>query len=92
MWFIYIVRCGDSTLYTGITTDLTRRITEHNSTNKSAAKYTRTRSPVILVYAEEASSRSEALKREAAIKRLTRRGKESLLRTVRRTYHCTDSE
>ncbi|HUD19149.1 MAG TPA: GIY-YIG nuclease family protein [Patescibacteria group bacterium] len=92
MWFVYIVRCSDLSLYTGITTDLTRRIKEHNSISKTAATYTRTHRPVTLVYVEQASSRSEALKREAAIKRMPKSEKTNLISTVRQTYHCTDSE
>ena len=77
MWFVYIVRCADNSLYTGITTDLVRRIKEHNSL-KTGAKYTKMKRPVILVYREPAKTRSKALKREAAIKRLSRPQKERL--------------
>jgi len=77
MYFVYIVECSDETLYTGITTDLLRRVTEHNSSVKGA-KYTRLRRPVKLVYSEECSNRSEASKREYAIKHLTRQEKLSL--------------
>ncbi len=77
MYFVYIVACSDETLYTGITTDLLRRVTEHNSSVKGA-KYTRLRRPVKLVYSEECSNRSEASKREYAIKHLTRQEKLSL--------------
>jgi putative endonuclease len=69
-WFVYIVRCSDSTLYTGITTDLERRMDEHNS-HKKGARYTRTRRPVRLVYCEKVSSRSAAASREYAIKKMT---------------------
>jgi len=68
MYFIYIVQCVDNTLYTGITTELTRRIEEHNSSDKGA-KYTRTRRPVTLVYSEEHLDRSTASKREYEIKK-----------------------
>ena len=77
-WILYIVRCADDSLYTGITNDLSRRIEEHNSKRKSA-KYTRSRQPVRLVYQETCDSRSAALKREIAIKKLTRRLKEVLI-------------
>lgn len=77
-WYVYIVRCCDNTLYTGITTDPAARITEHNS-GQYGAKYTRARRPVILVYTEQAESRSAALKREIAIKRLSRQAKLSLI-------------
>ena len=79
-WHVYIVRCSDGTLYTGIARDLEKRIAEHNS-EAGGARYTRPRRPVELVYSEEAASRSEALKREYEIKRLPRAGKEDLYRT-----------
>jgi len=66
-WYTYIVECSDSTLYTGITNDLQRRVEEHNNDEKGA-KYTRSRRPVKLVYSEGFASRSEAAKREASIK------------------------
>ncbi len=75
---VYIVRCVDGTLYTGYARDLETRIKEHNgegnsrSAKKLGAKYTRGRRPVELVYSEKFASRSEALKREAAIKKLSR--------------------
>ncbi|MFH2124055.1 MAG: GIY-YIG nuclease family protein [Pseudomonadota bacterium] len=68
-WYVYIVRCGDNSLYTGITKDLEKRILEHNSGAKGA-KYTRSRRPVALVYSEEAASRSAATSRELTIKKL----------------------
>lgn len=77
-WKIYIVECSDGSFYTGITTDIDRRILEHNYSLK-AAKYTRSRRPVRLVYEESASNRSEASKREYAIKRLKRKNKSSLI-------------
>ena len=80
-WFVYIVRCSDSSLYTGITTDLERRITEHNSLKKGA-RYTRTRRPVQLLYFEEVPSRSTAAKREYAIKKLNQQGKYALLKEM----------
>lgn len=70
-WYVYIIRCQDQTLYTGITTDLTRRIREHNET-KVGAKYTKIRRPVVLAYQEIHKNRSDAAKREAEIKKLTR--------------------
>lgn len=76
--FIYILRCGDGTYYTGYTTELHRRIDEHNA--GKGAKYTRGRGPVELMYIEEAASRSYAQKREESIKRLPREQKESLIR------------
>lgn len=73
-WCIYIVRCADDSLYTGITTDLERRVFEHNNA-KNGAKYTRPRRPVTLVYQEVAESRSQASKREREIKNLTQQQK-----------------
>lgn len=77
-YYAYIVECADKTLYSGITTDLERRIQEHNESPKGA-KYTRTRRPVRLLYTEEFATRSEALKREAAFKTLSRKDKEQLV-------------
>ena len=73
MHFVYILRCADDTLYTGWTTDLEKRIAAHN--RKKGAKYTKSRTPVSLFYWEEFETKSEALKREAAIKRLPRSSK-----------------
>ncbi len=75
-YFTYILHCADDTLYTGITTDLERRIHEHNTDDKKWAKYTRIRRPVELVYSEEYTSRSEACKREYEIKHLSKSEKE----------------
>ena len=71
---VYILRCADGSLYTGYATDVDKRLREHNGeiNHKAAARYTRGRRPVSLVYREECSTRSEALKRECAIKALTR--------------------
>jgi putative endonuclease len=69
-WYVYMVRCRDNSLYTGITTDLKKRILEHNCGAKGA-RYTRGRRPVDLVYSEPASSRSTATIRESQIKRLS---------------------
>jgi len=68
MYFVYIVKCSDNTLYTGIATELERRIEEHNGSDKGA-KYTRVRRPVSLVYSEEYPDRSSASKREYEIKK-----------------------
>jgi putative endonuclease len=70
-YFIYILKCNDETLYTGITTDVARRVQEHNNSDKGA-KYTKLRRPVKLVYVEESENRSSASKREYAIKKLSR--------------------
>ena len=79
MWIVYILRCSDSSLYTGITSDIERRVTEHNSSEKLGAKYTKTRRPVILVHSESYETRSDALKREWQIKKLSRAAKLALL-------------
>ncbi len=68
MYFVYMVKCADDTFYTGITTELERRIEEHNGSDKGA-KYTRVRRPVNLVYSEEHPDRSSASKREYEIKK-----------------------
>jgi putative endonuclease len=73
-----MLRCADGSLYTGITTDLERRIAEHNGDGPAGARYTRSRRPVQLVYRESASSRSAASQREAALKRLDRARKLAL--------------
>jgi putative endonuclease len=71
-WHVYIVRCADDSLYTGIARDLERRIAEHNAGNGTGASYTRSRRPVTLVYREAAGNRSAASKREYGIKQLSR--------------------
>jgi putative endonuclease len=76
-WFVYVLRCADDSLYTGITTDKTRRLAEHNK--GIAAKYTRVRIPVEMVYSEDSPDRSTATKREMAIKKLTRAKKIQLI-------------
>ncbi len=78
MYFVYIVRCADDTLYTGIATELERRIEEHNISDKGA-KYTRTRRPVVLVYHESYETRSEASRREYHIKKRMSRSEKLLL-------------
>ena len=78
-WYVYILKCADNTLYTGITTDCERRIKQHN--NGKGAKYTRVRTPVTIVYQEPSESRSSATKREIAIKKLPRKQKLALINT-----------
>ena len=78
-WSVYILRCADNSLYTGVTTDLNRRLDQHNGVIKNGAKYTRNRQPVQLVYQETSESRSEAYKREYAIKCLSKTEKERLI-------------
>jgi putative endonuclease len=78
MWHVYIIKCSDGSLYTGITTDIKRRIEEHDS--GKGAKYTKGRAPVNLVHKENHSSRSKALKREAEIKSWPRYKKSTLIK------------
>jgi len=81
MYFVYIVECNDTTYYAGITTDIKRRLYEHNNLDKGA-KYTKFRRPVKLVFYEEAKDRSEASKKEYKIKKLSRLKKMSLINST----------
>ena len=81
MPFVYIVRCADGALYTGWTTDVARRVAQHNAGR--GARYTRMHRPVVLVYREEAPDRSTAMRRERAIKKLDREHKERLVELQR---------
>lgn len=74
MYFVYLVACADNTLYTGVTTDLARRVLEHN-TSKKGAKYTSSRRPVTLVFSKKFKSRSTAQVAEAKMKKLSRAAK-----------------
>ena len=76
-WWVYLVRCADGSLYAGVTTDPARRLSQHNA--GTASKYTRSRRPVEMVYREKRRGRSDALRREAAVKALPRRAKLALL-------------
>ena len=76
-WYVYMLRCGDDTLYTGCTNDMTRRLAAHQK--GTGAKYTRSRLPVELVYQESLPDRSAALRREAAVKKLSRAQKLALV-------------
>lgn len=76
-WTVYVARCRDGSLYTGVTTDRDRRLAEHNS--GCGGSYTRSRVPIVMVYWESATDRSGALRRERAIKGLTRAQKEALV-------------
>ena len=78
-WYVYVLRCADNSLYTGITLDINKRLDEHNGIEKNGAKYTHARRPVQLVYQESSNSRSEACKREHAIKNLKKSQKEHLV-------------
>lgn len=77
MWYLYILRCGDGTLYTGITTDVPLRLEAHRQ--GKGAKYTRGRGPLELVYQEDCGTHSAALKREYAVKQMPREEKERLI-------------
>jgi predicted GIY-YIG superfamily endonuclease len=77
-WFVYLLRCADGSLYTGITKDVKRRCRQHN--HGTASRYTRSRRPTKQVWQEAHPSRSSALKREAAIKAMTKREKKALIR------------
>lgn len=79
-WYVYILECRDGTLYTGITDDISRRVEQHNSGN--GAKYTRGRGPVVVRYTERVLTKSDALKRELAIKSLTRSEKLALIESA----------
>ena len=81
-WWVYVLRCRDGTLYTGVTTDLARRLAQHNA--GTASKYTRSRRPVEMVYREPAKSHGDALRRELAIKALSRTAKDALVASQRR--------
>ncbi|HET8707573.1 MAG TPA: GIY-YIG nuclease family protein [Pseudomonadales bacterium] len=77
-WVVYILRCADDTLYTGVTTQLERRVEQHNSSPRGA-KYTRCRRPVFPVYSETAADRATAQRREREIKRLEKAAKEAMI-------------
>jgi predicted GIY-YIG superfamily endonuclease len=81
-WFVYILRCIDGNLYTGVTTNLKRRLEEHNA--GTASRYTRSRLPVKMVYKEKTKSRSTALKRELEIKSWPRHKKIDLIKSKNR--------
>lgn len=78
-WTVYILRCSDNSLYTGITLDINRRLDEHNNNDRLASAYTRARRPVKLVYQELHKDRATATKREITIKKLTKIEKEKLI-------------
>ena len=79
MWSVYIVECRDGSYYTGVSNNVVRRVDQHNASSTVSAKYTRARRPVTLVYCKEIGTRSEAAKREAEIKKLTREEKKILI-------------
>jgi putative endonuclease len=83
-YVVYILRCADGTLYTGVTNDIARRLAAHNGTSRGA-RYTRSRRPVALVYSARCRNRSDAQRREAALKRLTRAQKLAIVTAARRS-------
>ena len=85
MYFVYMLRCGDGSLYTGITNDVKKRLAAHNA--GTASKYTRSHRPVVLAYLEQAEDKSSALRREAELKKLTKAEKEALVST----WHSEDT-
>lgn len=78
VYYVYLLKCADTTYYCGITTDVKRRIKEHN-TSPIGAKYTKSRRPIVLVYQKKYKTRSEACKEEVRIKKLKRKEKELLI-------------
>ncbi|MFC1926699.1 GIY-YIG nuclease family protein [Chloroflexota bacterium] len=80
-WHLYLVRCQDGSLYTGITTNVARRFAEHQETNSAGAKYLRGRGPLILVFQKKLGSRSLALGVESKVKKMSKARKEELIRT-----------
>lgn len=78
-WWVYILSCADGTLYVGVTLDVERRLHEHNHSDRLAAKYTRTRRPLKLVYSESMPDKSSAYRREMSLKKLTRAKKLKLI-------------
>jgi len=83
-WHVYIVRCADGTLYTGVAIDVAKRLAGHNGARANGARYTRSRRPVTLAYLETAANRSAACKRECRIKQLSRREKLALIASASR--------
>ena len=79
-WYLYLIRCHDGSLYTGITTDVTRRFVEHQTNSGARAKYLRGRGPPVLVFQKKLGSRSLALSVESKVKKLSKAGKEELIR------------
>jgi putative endonuclease len=84
MWYVYMLRCSDGSLYTGVTTDLTRRLTEHKE-GRVGARYTRAKIPLHIAYHETADSRSEAQSREYVLKKMKKEEKEVLAKPKKRS-------
>lgn len=87
LWYVYMIRCCDKSLYTGITTDISRRLAEHNAQGKKAAKYLRGKQPLELVFQLSVANKSIALQTEYKIKQLTKSDKETLIRKMRQNKH-----
>ncbi len=81
-WFVYLLKCRNDSLYCGITTDLDRRLKQHNGILKGGAKYTRANKPCLLIYQEKLNNRSSASKREYAIKKMDKNTKLALVNTM----------
>ena len=81
-WYMYVVLCFDNSFYCGITTNLVKRLKQHNGVIKGGAKYTRSRRPCKYIYKEAAQNRSDALKKEAAFKKLNRKQKEKYINFI----------
>jgi putative endonuclease len=78
-WYLYLIRCNDRSLYTGISTDVERRFIQHKQSGDTGSKYLKGRGPLILVFQKKVGSKSTALKLEMMIKKLSRIGKERLI-------------
>ena len=89
-WYLYIIRCANSHLYTGITTDISRRFAEHQAGGAKAAKYLKGKGPLTLVYQEQLTNRSEASKREIVIKKHSRQQKLLLIEQYHFQCHSND--
>ena len=81
-WYMYVILCFDNSFYCGITTNLQKRLKQHNGVIKGGAKYTRSRRPCKYIYKEAAQNRSDALKKEAAFKKLSRKQKEKYINFI----------
>ena len=79
-WYLYLIRCGDNTLYTGISTDVDRRFAQHQSEGSTGSRYLKGRGPLSLVFKKKLASRSLALKEEHRVKRMTKAQKENLIK------------
>ena len=81
-WYMYVILCFDNSFYCGITTNLQKRLKQHNGVIKGGAKYTRSRRPCKYIYKEAAQNRSDASKKEAAFKKLSRKQKEKYINFI----------